>query len=498
MNRELSHTSWTVIIVAAIMVACTTGCGNLGVTTTGNSEAGASGGGSGGSTSSGKFTFKAKVPASSLATISAKGVTNGVTHVVARYVETGQEKCEVKAVESDGTVSMELESFRALLIGFGNALGQGSSMEIGTINVDGLTTVIANEDGSTIDAGEVTLDATTQTATVAKSRSEWESALNMDTETAAAVDAVDEGALRERNLDKDNDGTLDCLQDNRGFLLDLHIRSDLQMSSKDVTVDDLINYTVDTSTLGIEYSSTGIMFATPDTFSTTTTGTVTLPSAVTNLDGETIAADTASTNVDAYTFTGYSGIQLNMNNESELPKGTYVFGIDDQTITYSDVNPPTLAQMQSYENRLMPVLSITTNDSTCTSACTIEAIAVTWLKMTSSGLVTATAKELKNLIKADSPTLSLKYKVDADEIGFKIPYAAATSTIEWKASGATFTTSLEDAFATITTDDIACNPGISYDDMFGNRYFVSLKDGTSCASTTSSSTPVESSSDHSE
>ncbi len=332
-----------------------------------------------------------------------------------------------------------------------------------------------NSTGSA-DLGTLTIDAATGTASSSKSYSDILSAFGMTSALGGFMGKLDDAIRRYSNPDMDGDGEIDCSSSKNKFTMDFHVRFDMKISGTKATIADVIdNYLPDTATA--TYNSTGIYIAYPTSFSTATTGSVTFQdSAVTTTEGGAIPKNTATSDVTTNNFTGYYGFGPNTTSTSELPTGTIAFSFGGKTITYTDVQAPSLAELTAPTGRILPFIKFVKSNSNCTMDCTLASVDYKWMKKDEIGWTAASTDELNVLVAGDGANIGIRVGRDtADDKIFEIaiPKTQASGSIAWKSSNMRLSGATASEVDSLTTTQL-CHLGLSYDDQIGMRYFEGI------------------------
>lgn len=475
-------------------------CGSSSVSAEGTGTDGTDGGSEGGTdgTTGGDTTgqgFQVTGALSSLVPLGLSlkdaGDTNSVTDVVAVSPATGGVTCTVTPVNSDTRAfSFWMRRRRPWLIYFINRQRSGWSMFMGRYRSGGMDTLTATDSAESTDLGSVTIDSATETATSDNVESSTLiSNLGLDSDTAGTLADQDDIATRYTNPDMDGNGQIDCSDsdssDGAGsssYMLDFHVRFNMKENGSSVTVSDLIDSFLDSSATTASYADTGIYVAYLNTFSSATTGSVTFSdSNVTTEEGGAVTAGTATTDVTKNSFGSYLGFGPNIAVTSELPSGEYIFRMGDKTLTYSNVQVPTLAQLNAPTGRIFPFIKFNKTDSSCSSNCTLSGVSYKWMKKTADGWSLATLAEVALIVtESDTATTNngayLGFRVDGDAnktVGFVIPASSIEGAITWSSSSAHLEGVTAAEFNAVATTQI-CHVGLSYDDKLGMRYFENI------------------------
>lgn len=403
--------------------------------------------------------------------------TDTITDVMAVSPESGNITCKTATVDSnERTFNFRLTSGRPWYVYFFNRFRTGSSMFMGRFRTSSMDTLTPTSQTGSTDLQTITIDGDTQVATSSREHANIVSDLGLDSDTADAIADKDDIARRYGNPDSDGDGEIDC-SNSTNYILDFHVRFNMREGGSQATIADILGDYLSESTTTFGYESTGIYVAYPTTFSSATTGSVTFTdSSVTTGEGGAITAGTATSDVTTNNFTGYNGFGVNTTSASELPSGEIIFSFGEKTLTFSDVQTPSLATITASTGRIFPFIKFDLVDSECASACEISGISYKWLKKTSTGWTSATLTELSLLAADDGGYISVKVDNNISKyVGFAIPISSLTGTLNWDLDTATLNEVTEEQFNALTSDDI-CNLGLSYDDKLGMRIFQNISD----------------------
>lgn len=470
------------LLLAGPLVSCS------GSTNSGSGTSSTDGGGSGGSdSSSSNFEVSGTLSSLSVSALSLKNTsTSGtVTDVIAVSPGTTSVSCKTASVDTTtNTFSIPLTGKKPWFFYFFNRNRIGSQMFMGRFRSSFLDTLLPNKTTGTLSLGTVSIDGSTGVATSNRDHSDIVSDLGLDSDTAETVGDHDDISRRYSNPDVDGDGSVDCDGSSSSYTLDFHIRFNMLINGTQAEIDDLVDSFYNESTTTVAYADTGAYVSYPTTFSTLDTGTVTLTdTAVTTEEGGAVAAGTATSQVTSNNFSGHKGFGINTTSTSELPSGEVIFAFGGKTLTFPDVETPSLASLTSPVGRLFPFIKFNKSSSSCTSSCTLSGISYKWMKKTSTGWTEATLEEVDLLV--SSANSYLGFRIDGDEnrqVGFTIPKTSLTGTIDWDVSNASLTGITTSQFEAITTSQI-CHLGLSFDDQLGMRYFQNISNSNdNCSS----------------
>lgn len=470
------------LLLAGPLVSCSgsTSSGS-GTSSTDDTDEESSGGGSSG------FEVSGTLSSLSVSALSLKdaAISGTVTDVIAVSPGTTSVSCKTASVDTTtNTFEIPLTGKKPWFFYFFNRNRTGSQMFMGRFRSSLLDTLLPNKTTGSLSLGTVSIDGSTGVATSSRDHSDIVSDLGLESETADTIGDHDDVSRRYSNPDVDGDGSVDCDGSSSSYTLDFHIRFNMLINGTQAEVDDLVDSFYNESTTTVAYTDTGAYVSYPTTFSSLDTGTVTLTdTAVTTQEGGALAAGTATSKVTSNNFSSHKGFGINTTSTSELPSGEMIYAFGDKTLTFSDVETPSLASLTSPSGRLFPFIKFNKSSSTCTSSCTLSGISYKWMKKTASGWTSATLEEV-DLLVSDANS-NLGFRVDGNEsrqVSFTIPKTSLTGTIDWDSSSASLTGITSSQFESLTTSQI-CHVGLSFDDQLGMRYFQNISNSSdSCTS----------------
>lgn len=467
-------------VVVGFAVAACGSSSSTGSSSSSGSGSGGSGSGDSGSSSSG-FTVSGALSSTTVASISkGKSVSGTATHIMAVTPTVGGTTCKQGTIGSDGKFSVELTGLKPWLMYFYDRTRTGSGMFLGRIHSSVWDAFLPGSATGSADLGTLTIDAATGKASSSKSHSDILSAFGVTSALGGFMGKLDDAIRRYSNPDMDGDGEVDCNSNKNKFMMDFHVHFMMQLSGNNATFTDIIdNYLPDTVTA--TYSGTGIYIAYPTSFSTATTGSVKFQDTdVTTTEGGAIPKNTATSAVTENAFSGHYGFGPNTTTTSELPTGTIIFTFGGKTVTYTDVQAPTLAELTAPTGRILPFIKFVKSDSSCTSSCTLASVDYKWMKKTETGWTAADTAELEVLVAGDGANIGVRVGSDTDDgrrFEFTIPKTAASGSITWTTSNARLTGITAAEFNAVTTTQL-CHLGLSYDDQIGMRYFESISNAS--------------------
>lgn len=459
------------------------GCGSA--YSTGAATSGTGSGGTEASTSA--YTVSGTLSGLTVSNSLSKATAGTVTNVMAVSPAVGTVSCKQGTVSSNGTFSIDLTGLKPWLLYFYDSSRSGSSMFLGRFASSTWDALTPGTETGSADLGTVSIDADTGTASSTTSFSDLISDFGMDSTMASFMGGLDDTLRRYSNPDMDGDGSVDCntTDSTEKFVLDFHVRFNMMLNSANATIADIItSYLSDTATTAT-YTGTGIYVAYPTSFSTATTGTVTFQdSAVTTAEGGVIPANTATADVTANNFSGYYGFGPNTTSTSELPSGTIIFTFGGETLTFTDVQTPSLAEITAPTGRIFPFITFVTSSAGCTSSCTLASVDYKWMKKTETGWTAASSTEVSVAVASAGGTISLRVDLDTNSsktVQFTIPKTAISGSIPWTSANATLSGVTASEFDALTTSQL-CHLGLSYDDQLGMRYFEGIENAAGTCS----------------
>ena len=315
----------------------------------------------------------------------------GVSHVVASSPSTA--KRIVADVAADGSFDIALDPRTQWVLTFTDWKRTGADMQVATLQANGLDALVPQTPGS-VDLGNINIKSGRAHGSV-----NWEElliALGLDDATATRMGRTDNLALRYANPDIDNDGTIDALQYDHQFRLDISGSFKLTSNGKDATVFDLVN---GYAAAGIRYTGTTIQAVVPRPmtmnmasgklmFEQPFYGSAMGPSTPMIAPGTEIGAP----HVKFGELDGNRFIGVHSRAGKDAPSGAYHFGFDGGHLTFSDVNVPAAQSLESAKDYAVPFLRIRTTDASCKAECDIGALELDWRRMTADGWQPAAAQ----------------------------------------------------------------------------------------------------------
>ncbi|MBI3610163.1 MAG: hypothetical protein HY204_05615 [Nitrospirae bacterium] len=403
-------------------------------------------------------------------------VNQTVTHVMA-VSPTSQNATRVLApINSDGSFTLNVNPNRPYVLVFIDSTQTGAGMIVGAFESNTLDSLAPLTQGET-DLGTVSIDGTTETATGSIAYDALLASLGLSSEVALALGAQDDLCLRYINPDLDGDGIIDIEQPDRNFMLDFHVRYNME-TSPGVTapIDSIIGqYLPDT--IGISYTGTGIYAAIPTSFYSG------------SFDGASVTLGSdplITTGITGPGFGNYRSLGPNWNPGTDIPQGAYVFSFGDKTLTFTNVATRTDAEFTAATGIIMPFIKFNQTDPACeisSGTCTLAGIDYKWMKRTDSGWVDATLEELNLFVSDGGGFISAHiYPLSSGmEIGIPFPMTSLSGTVAWTAENAHLPEGLTaEEMAALPSSQI-CSLGLSYDDKLGMRIFSGFSVAAACA-----------------
>jgi hypothetical protein len=470
-------------VSCAIVIALAIGCSSAGPT--GGAGGGPAGGAHGGFTISGKLdTSSGAIKPQDQPLGGTHTGTSTITHVVAVTPSSQNTQRIVTNVDPTGSFSIDLDPSRLWVLVFVDATKKGSDMIAGVFKAEGLHTVAPMQKGHA-DLGKVTLQGGEAHASMPYA--DLLAALGLDPSSALFLSSIDDMCLRVVNPDVDANGTIDVLED-KDFRLDFHVQFALRSSGQAVTTDDLVGKFLPDD-VAIDYGGTGIYvslkrslvsaewksgiwasFDEPLVYSPVSTSGP--PGAPKTCD---VGASVPAPDMITMGYGDYASFGVYAQRGFDMPQGDYRFGVDANTLTFTDVKTRTDAELQGADNFIMPFVKLVKKDATCTSECNLSGIDYVWRKRTATGWVPATDAEVALVAGDQGGYVSvLLDNQPTKNVGWTVPKTPATGSVAWESANSPDPSVLA-ALATATTRDI-CHFGLSYDDKLGMRYFGSIQD----------------------
>lgn len=414
--------------------------------------------------------------------------TKTISHIMAISPQTSNPERFIGVLSAAGQFSLDIKTGAPYIFVFLDSSKVGDDMIVGIFDpgddTTGLDTLVPKTEGGSTDLGSVTVDGTTQKASMQTSFSEFLTALGIDNNTASTIGAVDDLTLRAANPDIDSNGVIDQLE-NKSFWLDFHLRTNTNCNSgcsnggqSFSTLDGA--FASDAAGFAISPSLKSIYAVHTTEFDATDLATYFNSGVSTTLNGGaafSYAAMTASSATIGIVPTGYSGGTFGSHRQwgpdyssGELPgydglvKMIWTTGNanSNKNLTYSHVRTRPLSQLFTF----LPDIKFNT------SAGLITSMDYRWRKWSGSAWVNATSEEVSLIISSTGAYISLYTQKDSTTqkgVGINIPVTSATGSIAWTAENVNSTS--DTAVAQMTLADFCSGTG-SYDDKLGLRNFV--------------------------
>ncbi|MGE0174373.1 MAG: hypothetical protein AB7T49_16375 [Oligoflexales bacterium] len=413
-----------------------------------------------------------------------------VTHVVALETETGA--TAYGEVAADGSFALDIDKDKPWVITYIDSSQTGADMIVSMFASETLDTMNVGEDVTDVSLG--TVDASDEKAEMDVSAEAFLDAIGMSEDTAETVGAVDDVSLRYSNPDIDNNGEVDSLEE-KSYMIDFHNRFTAKTAdgSTPLTIQDMKNQFYPDNAV-FSYTGTGVVpqipksdldDEAPDTYAWTFS--VDMPTATNGGEvcdgmaaGDTITAGTECT-LEHSDNSGANGDNLFAFGieTSNLQSGDYTLNVGSKTYTWKNV---AVSDFSAGEGFLVLFTQIDVDDNTNK----ITGLSYKWQIKGADGVYTpATDEVIKTIVKGDDNGfggyVSLKYLNDESKgsLGVMIPRESSGSIVFADAIEADDETVRIDG-SELTEDmvldgvlfsDFTGNPGISYDDKLGMRFF---------------------------
>jgi hypothetical protein len=412
-----------------------------------------------------------------------------VTHVIALNTETGA--TSYTDVDDDGSYSLKIDKNEPWFLSYVNGEEEGADMIVSTFAAGTLDTISAGDDSDGIEMG--TVDASGDRAKIEGKTADLLEEMAMSEDAAAIVGAVDDTSLRYSNPDIDNNGKIDA-EEEKSYLVDFHNRFTASDSSNNpLDIDDMKDkfYPND---VNFTYTGTGIMpqipkddlgGTAPDTYKWQFSVDMVAASNGGQVCDGMSAGDTIPKNTDCKldheNDTGASDGNFTFGMETtELKAGDYTLKVGKKTYQWTNV---AVSDFSAGEGFLALFIKLNTSGGKLTG------LSYKWQIKGSDGKYSLADEEAIKLIVKKAETdegdfggyVSLKYKGDEskgslgimipreqkDDIVFKTAIEKDDGTIN--VEGSELTEAMVKAGVSFT--DFTENPGISYDDKLGMRFF---------------------------
>lgn len=410
------------------------------------------------------------------------------SHVIALNTESGA--TETAIVEADGGFVLPVNREEPWFISFIDDSKTGADMIVSTFAADTLDTMTTTGDTETVDLGDV--DVSGDKASAGVGASGVLDAIGMSEDAAATVGALDDASLRYSNPDIDGNGEVDAIE-GKSYMIDFHNR--FLAKKKDgsaLNITDMKNAFYPDDMI-FSYSGTGIMPQIPqDDFTAEPTTyewsySVAMPIATNGgqlcsgmNSGDTLAAGTACslTKSDNTGANGNSVYVFGME-VSNLKAGDYTLKAGDKTYFWKNVAVSDFSAGDGFL-ALFLRMDVDANNK-------LTGVSYKWQKKGADGTYSLATEEEINLVVKDANDpkfggyVSLKYQGNesSGSLGVMIekkPQGSVVLADELEndsgavnVQGSVLTEQMvKDG---VDFNDFTTNPGISYDDKLGMRFF---------------------------
>lgn len=405
---------------------------------------------------------------------------DNVTHVIASNTDTNES--HVASVGADGSFSLPVEAGENWVLTYIDSTKTGADMLVSTFSAGALDTLPPAVGSGNVELG--TVDATGEKATSTLAESDLLTSIGMSTEAAATYGAIDDVSLRYSNPDIDADGKVDA-ENGQKFLLDFHNRFSFKKpGGGDYAMKDIKNAFPAADAL-LEFTGSGIIpwfedsaFSEPVTdYKWSFSSDAQLNSTCAGIAGDALAAGTEcelSLN-GAQSVPGKPSIEL-----KAAVDGTYTLVAGGKTFTWTNVK---VSDFSGAEGFVALYVKMDVSD-----ADKLTGISYKWQRKTAEGWELATPEVLKLIVAGKGGYASLKVggMNSGKELGITIPLESEGSIVFANAKYHVAGTgeAPEDALvmlpegvteaavkAGLDWQSVLENPGISYDDKLGMRFF---------------------------
>lgn len=418
--------------------------------------------------------------------------TKTITHVMALSADGSDEKY-VGELDSNGNFSLGIDTGRPYVFVFVDSNQTGENMIVGIFKPDaavtGLETLVPKTEEGSANLGTVSVNGTTQTATMSASFTEFLTAMGIDNTTATTIGSVDDLTLRNANPDIDGNGQIDMLENPRkDFRIDVHVRSNITCGTgcgNGTLPLDHINGSYLTSTSGyvVSPSLTSVYLVYSTNYDSNPISTWVASSGVsTSLSGGasfTVSAMTAYPSPDIDNPTSYSGgtfgNMLQWGADWTLnTSGIELVGYDKPVKVAWSFNSKTLSfpyfrsRAKSGFFTFIPDIKVNQTNNKITS------IDYKWKKWTGSAWADATADEVSLIVKKDTGNIGFYIEKTSSvekSVAISIPTDSASGTIAWNSTTVRVSSGVTSDVTTLGLIDF-CSGVSSYDDKLGLRIFA--------------------------
>lgn len=410
----------------------------------------------------------------------------GVTHVVA--AETEGNRVHVAEVHADGKFELPIEKDKNWVLTYADATKVGKDMLVSIFNSGALDTLATTGDSKDLNFG--TVDTSAEKATSSLSDTDLLAGIGMTTDAAATYGALDDVSLRYVNPDIDADGKLDAANDQK-FDLDFHNRFNLKkpagQGGGDLAMKDIKNAFPGDDT-DLVFTGSGIipwfkdeLYASkPDAYSWTFDHDVVLNQPCdggTYNNGDTLPAGTKcnlTLSGGSQSVADHPSVELRAAVDGE-----YKLEAGGKTFTWTNVK---VSDFSGGEGFIALFIRMDVSD-----ADKLTGLSWKWRRKVSGAWVAATPEELKLIVSKQGGFVSLKVdgNSDAKSISARVPLSASEgslvfATAKLATAGAGDDGTADGYIQGLTADEVKAgidwsralqNPGISYDDKLGMRFF---------------------------
>lgn len=428
------------------------------------------------------------IPVTGSLSLSTLALTTGaVSHVIAVDTESG--KVAYAEVKTDGTFELGIGKEHPWVISYVDDSKSGSDMIVSSFASDSLDTLSPGKDTTKVELGAV--DVSAAKATMGLSATDLLTSIGMSAGAAATMGSLDDVSLRYSNPDIDNNGKIDVVE-GKFYGIDFHNRFTAHNGTGgQYSIQDMKNafYPDDTK---FTYTGTGIFpqipkddFGGTDPTSYEWSFSVDMPVAgnggaicAGKVSGDTLAAGTACS-LTKQDNVGSDGNALTFGMETaNLAAGDYTLKAGGKTFFWKNVAVSDFSAGEGFLTLFIRIDVDTGSDK-------VTGISYKWQKKGADNTYSlATAEEIKLIVKSSesgsSGYVSLKYQGDEAKgsLGISVPMTPSGSVTfaDLKAddnsvyvNGTVLTRDM--VKAGIPFSDLTSNPGISYDDKLGMRFF---------------------------
>lgn len=401
-----------------------------------------------------------------------------VTHVVATNADSNEQV--VAEVDSEGNFSLDVPTDGNFVMTYIDANATGEDMLVSIFGSGELDTLATNGDSGDVALGDV--DVTGEQATATLSEAALLAAIGISAEAASTLGAADDVCLRYSNPDINGDGQIDALQGQR-FILDFHNRFNvLDADNNALSMQDLKNaFPPDDAAL--QFTGSGIVpwfdddaYLEPvQDYTWTFSSAAELNDTCANVAGINLNANTAcelSLANNNQTVSGIPSIEL----KAAVP-GTYILNAGGRTFTWTQV---AVSDFSGGEGFIALFIRADVDESD-----KLTGFSWRWRRRVDGAWTQASAEELRLLVAGSGGYISLKIDGDnSKSLGVVIPLEPegtvdfATAAIGGD-SGVVHLPNSNDITESVVRagldwSRVLSNPGISYDDKLGMRFFFSF------------------------